>query len=214
MLGREQRFVLCIFGVVLVCLHTFTVVKTSPASRKASTSLQRLKRNLTILARAFNVTQKFADPPKQSKFGNHCSKDKLASVLDPYLIKAVATNTRSIRLFSKNNYFLQITNDGFVNGTRNEKLPTVMFQLQLVCVGLVRIKSIATGRYLAMQKNGKLRGHKHRSFETLFITKEVDSYHWYKSYKYKKFVAIRKNGTQKPARQTAVDQKAVLFLNY
>jgi hypothetical protein len=107
-----------------VCLHTFTVVKTSPASRKASNSLQRLKRNLTILARAFNVTQKFADSPKQSKFGNHCSKDKLASVLDPYLIKAVATNTRRIMLFSKNKYLLQITNDGFVNGTQDVKLPT------------------------------------------------------------------------------------------
>lgn len=107
-----------------MCLHTFTVVKTSPASRKASNSLQRLKRNLTILARAFNVTQKFADSPKQSKFGNHCSKDKLASVLDPYLIKAVATNTRRIMLFSKNKYLLQITNDGFVNGTQDVKLPT------------------------------------------------------------------------------------------
>ena len=53
-----------------------------------------------------------------------------------------------------------------------------------------------------------------RSFETLFFTKEVNGYHWYRSYKHRKwFVGIRKNGTQKPARQTAADQKAVLFLD-
>lgn len=121
-----------------MCLHTFTVVKTSPASRKASSSLQRLKRNLTILARAFNVTPKFADYPKRSKFGNHCSKDRLNSILDPYFINAVATNTRKVMLFSKNKYLLQITNDGFVNGTQDVKLPNGKSNVALFFIRLWR----------------------------------------------------------------------------
>ena len=34
----------------------------------------------------------------------------------------------------------------------------VWFELQKICVGVVRIKNIATGRYLAMDKNGVVRG--------------------------------------------------------
>ena len=211
MLGREQRLVLCIFGVVLVCLHTFSVVKTSPTSRKASITLQRLKRNLTILATAFNVTQKFADDLRRTKSRNHCFKGKLNS--GKSLINAPPSNSRRIMLFSKNKYLLQITNDGSVNGTHDRKRSSVWFELQLICVGIVRIKNIATGKYLAMDKNGKLRGRTHLSLETLFVTKQKNTFHWYRSYKYKKwFVGIRKNGTQKPARQTAIDQKAVLFI--
>lgn len=102
-----------------MCLHTFTVVKTSPASRKTSNSLQRLKRNLTILTRAFNVTRKSGDHRKRTtKSRNHCLKSRLNSDrLDPGLVDAGVTNIREVKLFSKNNYFLQITNDGSVNGT-------------------------------------------------------------------------------------------------
>ena len=103
-----------------MCLHTFSVVKTSPTSRKASSSLQRLKRNLTILARAFNVTQKFAAYPKRTKSRNHCfNKGRLYSDID--LINAPASNSRRVMLFSKNKYLLQITNDGSVNGTHDTK---------------------------------------------------------------------------------------------
>ena len=34
----------------------------------------------------------------------------------------------------------------------------VWFELQSICVGIVRIKNLATGRYLAMDKHGRLRG--------------------------------------------------------
>jgi hypothetical protein len=105
-----------------VCLHTFTVVKTSPTSRKASSSLQRLKRNLTILAKALNVTQKFADFPQRTNLRNHCFKGRINS--DKDLVNAPATNTRKVMLFSKNKYLLQVTSDGSVNGTHDMKRST------------------------------------------------------------------------------------------
>ena len=102
-----------------MCLHTFIVVKTSPTSRKISSDLQRsLKRNLTILAKAFNLTQ---DSPKRTKLKHHCQKDTLNSGLDRYLVNAAATNTRKVMLYSKNDYLLQIAGDGFVDGTHDDK---------------------------------------------------------------------------------------------
>lgn len=103
-----------------MCLHTFTVVKTSPSGRRSSSSLQRsLKRNLTILAKAFNVTQEFADSPKRNKWKNQCSK--VNSGLDLTLVNAAATNTRKVKLISRYGYFLQLANDGSVNGTMDDK---------------------------------------------------------------------------------------------
>lgn len=108
-----------------MCLHTFIVVKTSPTSRKISSNLQRsLKRNLTILAKAFNLTQRSADSPKRTKLKHHCQKDRFNSGLDRYLVNAAATNTRKVMLYSKNNYLLQIASDGFVDGTPDEKSVT------------------------------------------------------------------------------------------
>lgn len=109
-------------GVVLVCLHTFTVVKTSPTSRKISSSLQRrLQRNLTILKTAFNVTQ----DSKRTKQKHHCSKEKLNSgILDPHLVNATPTNTRKVMLYSRNRFLLQITNNGDVAGTSDDKSTT------------------------------------------------------------------------------------------
>lgn len=109
-----------------MCLHTFTVVKTSPTNRRISNSLQRrLKRNLTNLARAFNLSQGFADDPKRNKGKNYRSKGRstvlLNGLIDRSLVRAPATNTRKVMLFSKNGYLLQISNNGFVNGTHDTK---------------------------------------------------------------------------------------------
>lgn len=111
-----------------MCLHTFTVVKTSPSGRRSSSSLQRsLKRNLTILAKAFNVTQEFADSPKRNKWKNQCSKGKGKSTVSPNssldltLVNAPATNTRKVKLISRYGYFLQLANDGSVRGTMDDK---------------------------------------------------------------------------------------------
>lgn len=102
-----------------MCLHTFTVVKTSPSSRKTLTALQRLKRNLTILTRTFNLTQAY---PRRSTRKNNFFKDRSTlsanyGLLDRSLVRARPTNTRIVRLFSKNLFFLEVQSDGFVNGT-------------------------------------------------------------------------------------------------
>ena len=104
-----------------MCLHTFTVVKTSPTSSKISSSLQRrLRRNLTLLARAFNLTQ----GSKITKLKHHCSKERLNFGLDPYLVNATPTNTRKVMLYSRNRFLLQIANNGDVAGTNDDKSAT------------------------------------------------------------------------------------------
>ena len=103
-----------------MCLHTFTVVKTSPT--RSSSLQRRLRRNLTILARTYNLTPQGS--PKRTKLKHHCSEERLNSGLDPYLINATPTNDRKVMLYSKNGFFLRIANNGDVAGTNDGKRAT------------------------------------------------------------------------------------------
>ena len=95
----------------------------------SSNLLRNLKKNLTVLSRAFNLTQANANPGgKQTTKG---SRDLRAirsnnKGIDLSLVNATSTNVRKGKLHSKYGYFVQMSNDGVVDGTLKKDNPNGM----------------------------------------------------------------------------------------
>ncbi|XP_020505101.2 putative fibroblast growth factor 1 isoform X1 [Labrus bergylta] len=118
------------------------------------------------------------------------------------------------RLYSMNGgYHLRILPDGTVSGGRQENDPNEVLGLKAVSVGVVVIKGELTGRYLAMNKKGRLYGSQALNDECYFLEKyEENNYNTYRSQKYNWYVALKRNGQPKAGPDTHQGQKAVFFL--
>ncbi|XP_069508568.1 fibroblast growth factor 1 isoform X2 [Ambystoma mexicanum] len=116
---------------------------------------------------------------------------------------------------SNGGYFLRILPDGKVDGTRDRSDQYIQLQLYTESVGVVYIKSVETGQYLAMDGDGRLYASS-PSEECLFLERlEENHYNTYKSKMHADkdwFVGIKKNGSSKPGPRTHFGQKAILFL--
>lgn len=111
-----------------MCLNTFVIARPSPVGLKTPTSfLANLKRNLTILSRVFNLTQA-GDIADSDKYTTKQYRDKAAvspnSKISLQLVGAKATNVRRGRLYSKYGFLVQMSKDGFVDGTMKYNSPT------------------------------------------------------------------------------------------
>uniref|UniRef100_A0A672U0X7 Fibroblast growth factor n=1 Tax=Strigops habroptila TaxID=2489341 RepID=A0A672U0X7_STRHB len=62
------------------------------------------------------------------------------------------------RLFSATRFFLRIDGSGGVEGTRWKERPGSIVEIRSVRVGVVAIRAVHTGFYLAMNKQGRLYG--------------------------------------------------------
>ncbi|XP_051666936.1 fibroblast growth factor 22 isoform X6 [Manacus candei] len=62
------------------------------------------------------------------------------------------------RLFSATRFFLRIDGGGGVEGTRWRERPGTVVEIRSVRVGVVAIRAVHTGFYLAMNKRGRLYG--------------------------------------------------------
>ncbi|XP_075399259.1 fibroblast growth factor 1 [Tenrec ecaudatus] len=113
-------------------------------------------------------------------------------------------------------YFLRLHPDGTVDGTRDKSDEHIQLKLIAESVGVVYIKSIKTGQYLAMNADGLLYGSETPEEDCLFLeTLEENHYTTFKSKKHEDknwFVGLRKNGTVKMGPRTHQGQKAILFL--
>ncbi|XP_022053181.1 putative fibroblast growth factor 1 isoform X2 [Acanthochromis polyacanthus] len=118
------------------------------------------------------------------------------------------------RLYSKNGgYHLRILPDGTVSGGRQENDPYDILRVKAVSAGVVVIKGEVTGRYLAMNKNGRLYGSQALNDECYFLEKyEENHYNTYRSQKYGWYVALKRNGQPKAGPDTHQGQKAIFFL--
>ncbi|XP_041657525.1 putative fibroblast growth factor 1 isoform X2 [Cheilinus undulatus] len=118
------------------------------------------------------------------------------------------------RLYSMNGgYHLRILPDGTVSGGRQENDPYDILSLKAVSVGVVVIKGESTGRYLAMNKKGRLYGSQALTDECYFLEKyEENHYNTYRSQKYNWYVGLKRNGQAKAGPDTHQGQKAVFFL--
>ncbi|KAM7398285.1 hypothetical protein PAMA_006272 [Pampus argenteus] len=119
-----------------------------------------------------------------------------------------------IRLYCQNGgYHLRILPDGTVNGSRQENDPYNILRLKAVSVGVVVITGEMTGRYLAMNKYGRLYGSQTLNDECYFLEKyEENHYNTYCSQKYNWYVGLKRNGQPKAGQDTHQGQKAIFFL--
>ncbi|XP_031725164.1 putative fibroblast growth factor 1 isoform X2 [Anarrhichthys ocellatus] len=118
------------------------------------------------------------------------------------------------RLYSQNGgYHLRILPDGTVSGGRQENDPYDILRLKAVSVGVVVIKGEMTGRYLAMNKNGRLYGSQTLNDECYFLEMYEENHHnTYCSQKYNWYVGLKRNGQPKAGPDTHQGQKAIFFL--
>ncbi|XP_067418349.1 fibroblast growth factor 22 [Emydura macquarii macquarii] len=76
----------------------------------------------------------------------------------PQIYGHLEGDVRYRRLYSSTHFFLHIDSNGKVEGTRCKDCPNSIVEIRSVRVGVVAIKSVHTGFYLAMNKKGKVYG--------------------------------------------------------
>ncbi|XP_029110930.1 fibroblast growth factor 22 [Scleropages formosus] len=113
-------------------------------------------------------------------------------------------DVRLRHLYSANKFFLCIDKSGKVDGTRRKNYADSLMEIRSVSVGVVAIKSVSTGLYLAMSKKGTLFGSVKYSPSCKFKERiEENGYNTYASLRWKyggrqMFVSL--NGRGKPRR--------------
>uniref|UniRef100_A0AAQ4QL78 Fibroblast growth factor n=1 Tax=Gasterosteus aculeatus aculeatus TaxID=481459 RepID=A0AAQ4QL78_GASAC len=113
-------------------------------------------------------------------------------------------DVRLRRLYSANKFFLCIDKTGKVDGTRRKNYADSLMEIRSVSVGVVAIKSVSTGLYLAMSKKGTLFGSVKYNPSCKFKERiEENGYNTYASLRWKHsgrqmFVSL--NGRGKPRR--------------
>ncbi|XP_077434460.1 putative fibroblast growth factor 1 isoform X2 [Vanacampus margaritifer] len=90
-------------------------------------------------------------------------------------------------------------------------------QLKAVNVGVVQIKAQETGKYLAMNNEGRLYASPVVNDECEFLERmEANLYNTYQSHKYNQenswYVALNENGKPELGPETNIGQKAIFFL--
>ncbi|XP_071433991.1 fibroblast growth factor 22 isoform X3 [Pithys albifrons albifrons] len=90
------------------------------------------------------------------------------------------------RLFSATRFFLCIDGGGGVEGTRWRDRPGSIVEIRSVRVGVVAIRAVHTGFYLAMNKRGRLYGSKEFSPNCKFMERiEENGYNTYASLRWR-----------------------------
>lgn len=124
---------------------------------------------------------------------------------------------RLTRLYCMNGgHHLQLLPDGTVQGQRDDRDVHTFLKLRAVDKGVVVIKGEETGRYLAMNSEGRLYSSPTVNEECHFLEKlEENHYNTYQPQKYEEmnwYVALKKNGKPKLGPRTHIGQKAIFFL--
>ncbi|XP_035666984.1 fibroblast growth factor 22-like isoform X2 [Branchiostoma floridae] len=132
------------------------------------------------------------------------------------------------RLYCRTRFHLQINADGKVNGTRDHTSPYALLQVRAVDVGILAIKGVKSGLYLAMNKRGKVYGSrcltsqkKLRDNCKWHETIEANNFNTYSSALHPKkrhrkgvrwYLSIAKNGRPRRGRKTKKTQRSAHFL--
>ncbi|XP_025894563.1 fibroblast growth factor 22, partial [Nothoprocta perdicaria] len=122
------------------------------------------------------------------------------------------------RLFSATRFFLCIDGGGGVEGTRWRERPGSVVEIRSVCVGVVAIRAVHSGFYLAMNKQGRLYGSREFGPSCTFRERiEENGYNTYASLRWRHrgrpmLVALDGRGRPRPGRSTRRRHLSTHFL--
>lgn len=133
------------------------------------------------------------------------------------------TNTRIVRLYNKNGFFLRITNSTKQTGIRRDDTRESLIKMESMATSIVRFKGVESNVYLCMDDKGVCHAKTIPTDECLFKEKLGENhFHTYASQKYsgrnignftqEYYLAIKKSGKLKHGVNTAAIQKSVDFL--
>lgn len=129
------------------------------------------------------------------------------------------TNRRRIRLFGRVGLFLHCTRNGTVSGSLNRHSTYVKFELQSFGPSIVRIQSIGTGKFFAINSKGILHTRGEATDECLFYQNHEEnlflsfaSFKYYMKEHYDMFISIKRNGEVKQATSTLPGQDSIQFI--
>ncbi|KAG6934911.1 fibroblast growth factor 22, partial [Chelydra serpentina] len=122
------------------------------------------------------------------------------------------------RLYSSTHFFLGIDSSGKVQGTRWKESRNSILEIRSVRVGVVAIKSVYTGFYLAMNKKGKVYGSKVYNLNCKFKERiEENGYNTYASLRWRHghrpmFLALNGKGRPRQGGKTRRQHLSAHFL--
>uniref|UniRef100_A0A8C3MCJ5 Fibroblast growth factor n=2 Tax=Passeriformes TaxID=9126 RepID=A0A8C3MCJ5_GEOPR len=122
------------------------------------------------------------------------------------------------RLFSATRFFLRIDGGGGVEGTRWRERPGSIVEIRSVRVGVVAIRAVHTGFYLAMNKRGRLYGSKEFSPNCKFTERiEENGYNTYASLRWRHrgrpmFLSLNSKGRPQRGGRTSRQHLSTHFL--
>ncbi|XP_044514611.1 fibroblast growth factor 22 [Gracilinanus agilis] len=122
------------------------------------------------------------------------------------------------RLYSSTHFFLHIGPNGRVEGTRQPHCPNSIVEIRSVRVGVVAIKAVYTGFYLAMNRRGRLYGTREYSPNCKFMERiEENGYNTYASLRWRHegrqmFLALDGRGAPRQGGRTRRQHLSTHFL--
>ncbi|KAJ7363451.1 hypothetical protein OS493_009605 [Desmophyllum pertusum] len=204
----------------MVILSILCVTTLFPSNVLSRGSLRSERRSNTTARSSTDHSSHKLQTPQPRK---HTPRNKRPAVhikeRGPIKLTKRPTNSKQVRLFGRVGLFLYCNSNGTVSGSLSQLSNFVKFELQSFGPSIVRIRSIESGKFLAIDSKGVLQTKKTATDECLFYQNHEEnlfvsfaSFKYYMSEHYDMFISVKRNGEVKQATSTLPGQDAIQFI--
>lgn len=131
------------------------------------------------------------------------------------------TYYKKVTLFARVGLFLHVNANGTISGSFNQQSEFVKFELQSFGPSIVRIRSVKTGKFLAINSKGTLQTRKDATEDCLFYQNHEEnlfvsfaSFKYYMNEHYDMFLSVKRNGEVKQPFSTLPGQDSIQFITF